>query len=69
MNNCFSPVAQHSVVCALLLATAFAGRAQADDYAKSFALTGRPTVQVEAQWGLRSCADLECQKGGIRGDL
>ena len=51
MNNCFSPAARYSLACMALLGAAFAARAQADEYLKSYPLTGRATVQVQAQWG------------------
>ena len=51
MNTCSATAARLAVACALLLSVTVAGRAYAEEYSKSYALTGRANVQVDARWG------------------
>lgn len=37
--------------CAVLLCAALAGRARAEEYSKTYAVSSRANVQVDAQWG------------------
>ena len=43
--------AKFTIACAVLLGAASAGRAHAEEYFKSYPVSGRANVQVDAQWG------------------
>jgi hypothetical protein len=51
MNSCSATAARLAIACVLLLSAGLAGRASAEEYSKSYALTGRANVQVDARWG------------------
>ncbi len=43
--------AKFTIACAILLGAVGAGRAHAEEYFKSYPVSGRANVQVDAQWG------------------
>jgi hypothetical protein len=51
MNTRSASHASFAAVCAIVLGTANAASAHAEQYLKSYAVTGRANVQVDAQWG------------------